>query len=547
VSPQTPPPAPPGDNPYAAPVPPGQNPYAAPTQPAFPQQQFPQQTPPPPPYPSGQQPPQQGYGYPGQPQQGYGQQQYGYGQTPPPGGYPQQYQGAPGGGRSTNKMVAIVAAVVAAVLVIGGGVYFATKGGGGGDKPKPQADAGGSNGTTGGSGGPTGGGHTTSLSLKWQVDGDKVAQKDNLKDVVGVWFTDKYVVKNEVDKVVAYDRTTGAPAWTLPAPSSGDCTAARDSFNNQAAIQYGAHCEKVMVINLTTGTSVWSKDLPGASSADNSTFDYTQMAISGDAVGVSWLEGSVAYRLSDQKVLWQGGDGQCKDDGYAGGKQFVAVVNCGYDTYKVQVIDTAQNGKSKWSWTAPAGTQVTAIVSTDPVVAILGTESKLKTDVVSLADGKLQSRVSLGTDKYNIEDDGTEQQSVHNVLVSKDTLYLTLQGQRDGNGQVLGGIVAFNLADGKQKWIARPSDKQEIDGLDFVGDKVLAYEPASYNVQGKLVTVDPASGAISPYATFSKDAYDVLDTIGSHEYVQWHDNQFYLVNRTMYAGINDQKYLIAYG
>jgi hypothetical protein len=271
------------------------------------------------------------------------------------------------------------------------------------------------------------------------------------------------------------------------------------------------------------------------------------MAISGDAVGIDWLEGSIAYRIRDQKVLWQGGDGECKDNGYAGGKQFVAVVNCGYSTYKVQLIDTANNGKPKWSWTAPAGTQVTAVVSTDPVVVILGTESKLKTDVVSLSDGRLQSRVSLGTDKYDIEDDGTEQEAVHNVLVSKDTLYLTLQGQRDGQGQVLGGIVAFNLADGKQKWIARPGDKQEITGIDFVDNKGLAYEPAEYDVQGKLVTVDPATGAISPYASFPKDAYDTLDTAGSGEYPQWHDGQFYLINRTMYAGNPDQKYVIAYG
>ncbi|WP_218108398.1 outer membrane protein assembly factor BamB family protein, partial [Actinacidiphila rubida] len=533
-------------------VPPAQNPYAAPTQPAFPQQQFPQQ--PPPPYPSAPQAPQpqaQGYGYPGQQQgypgqpQGYPQQPYGYGQTPPPGGYPQQYPGAPaGGGRSSGKVVGIVAAVVAAVLVVGGGVWFATKGGGDDPKPKPQADSGGSQGT---SGGPTGSSHNTSLSLKWQAKGDTVAEKDNLKEVIGVWFTDKYVVKNQVDKVVGYDRSSGAVAWTVPAVSGGECTAARDAWNNLAAIQYGRNCEKVMVIDMATGKVAWTKDLPGAAGANDSTFHYSEMAISGDAVGIDWLEGSIAYRLSDQKVLWQGGDGECKDDGYAGGKQFVAVVNCGYSTYKVQLIDPANNGKSKWTWTAPAGTQVNAVVSTDPVVVIIGTESKLKTDVVSLVDGRLQSRVSLGTDKYDIDDDGTEQEAVHNVLVSKDTLYLTLDSQRDAQGQVLGGIVAFDLADGKQKWIARPTGKHAITGLDFVGDKVLAYEPPSYNVQGQLVTVDPATGAISPYASFPQDAYDALDTSGSGEYPQWHDGQFYLINRTMYAGNDDQKYVIAYG
>jgi hypothetical protein len=551
-------------------VPPGQNPYAAPTQPAFPQapqgqqpppqppqgQQPPgygypgQQPPPPPPYPSGQQPPPAGYGYPAQQPPppgpaGYGQQTpppYGYGQQPPPGGYPQQYQGAPAAGRSGNKMVLIIAAVVAAVLVIGGGVFLAAKGGGG-DDPKPQADSGGTSGGTD-TAKPKG---PQSLAFTYDVNAEKVAEKDNLKDVLGMWFTDKYVVKNEIGKIVAYDLAGGAPAWTLPAPSSGQCTAARDSYNNIAAIQYGAHCEKVMAVDLTKGAALWTKTLPGGT-ASSSDFDYTQMAISGDAVGIDWLSGSIAYRLSDQKVLWQAGDGDCEDDGYAGGKQFVGVVNCDYKTYKVQVIDPANNGAAKWSWTAPTGTQVSAIVSTDPVVVLLGTDSEPYTDVAVLSNGRLQSRISLGTDKYNIDDDGTDEQSVHNVLVSADTVYLSLNGRSDANGDPLSGIAAFNLSDGKQKWVAKPGGKLDISGLDFQDGKLLAYEPPDYEVKGKLVTLDPATGAISTFATFPQDAYDHLDLAGMHAYPVWHDGRFFIANNTIYASTSsDEKYLISYG
>lgn len=562
VSPQAPPPPPQGENPYAAPVPPGQNPYAsAPTQAAFPQAQMPPQgPPPPPPYAGGAQPPQPGYGYPagqpGQPgyaqtpppgQPGYGQTPppggYGYGQTPPP-GYPQQYAQQPPAGRSNNKLVVIIAAVVAAVLVIGGGVYFATKGGGKSDN-KPQADSGGTK------GGPTptkGSSHNAAMGVKWKVAADTVAQKDNLKDVIGMWFTDKYVVKNEIDKVVAYDKSTGAVAWTVPAPASGECSAARDSYQNMTAIQYGAKCDKIMVIDLAAGRMLWTKALPSGGQ-DSSSYDYTEMAISGDAVGVEWIGGSIAYRLSDQKVLWQAGDGTCRDNGYAGGKQFVAVVECNDDSVdKVQVVDPQHSGTPKWSWTAPTGTQVNAVVSTDPVVVILGTQAELKTDVVVLNNGRMQSRISLGTDKYDIETDGTQQQSVHNVVVTSDTVYLSLRAESDRKGGYLGAIVAFDISDGKQKWLTKTNDQHAMSALGTVdGGKILVYEPADYDVQGKLVTLDPATGAITPYATFSSDSNQVQDLSGDGAYLQWYNGAFYIVANRIYAGIDGQNYVVAFG
>lgn len=562
-----PPPSQP-DNPYASPPPPGQNPYAAPTQPAFPQQppqqsQHPQQPPPPAPgygYP-GPQPPQPGQGY---AQPGYGQPQYGqpptqagpygypqqtpppqYGQQPPYGGQPPygQQPGGPGGG-SKNKLVVIVAAVVAAVLVIGGGVYFATKGGNGKDDPKPQANSGGT------SGGPSTAAHNSQMSFKWDKNADTVAKKDNLKDALGIWFTDKYVVKNQINQVVGYDIGTGAQAWAIPAPSGSECTAARDSYHDMTAIQYGAKCDKVMAINLAEGKMLWSTDLPGGDISPD--FGYAQMAVSGDAVGITWGEGSVGYQLSAQKTLWQSGDGDngdnCKDDGYAGGAQFVAVLNCGYDTsYKVQLVDPAKSGAPKWTWAAPDGLRVTAVVSTDPVVVLLGTQDTIFTDVASIVDGRLQSRVSLGTKKYRIDEDGIEAQSVHDVLVDKDTVYLTLAGDTGGAGKVLSGIVAFNLSDGKQKWVAKPTDNYDITGIGFQDGKVLGYEEPSYDKPGKLVTLDPASGAMTTYATLSSDAYDKLESFGDARYLVWHDNALYLASKTVYSGETGQKYVVVYG
>ncbi|MDX6353112.1 MAG: hypothetical protein QOF98_15, partial [Streptomyces sp.] len=533
-----PPPAP-GPSPYTPPVPPGQNPYATPVPPAEnPYAQSPPGGPRPPP-PTPQQP---------NAQQPYGGQPYAQQPPPPPQapqapyGYPQQpYQGPPPAGQrgGNSKLLVIVAAVVAAVLVIGGGVYLATKGSGDDSKSTPQAD---SSGSASASATP----QSSTLSLKWDKPADTVAEADNLKDALGVWFAGTKVVKNEIGKVVAYDLATGAQAWSIPAPSSGDCTAARDTYNNIAAIQYGANCDKIMAIDLAAGKPLWTQTLPGGTGS-SSDFDYTEMAISGDTVGVDWLDGSIAYRLSTQKVLWRGGDGNCEDDGYAGGKQFVAVVNCDYTSYQVQLIDPDNNGNPKWSWTAPVGTKVSAIVSTDPVVVLLGTDAATYTDVATIVNGRMQSRVSLGTDKYDISDDGTEKQAVHNVLVSSDTLYLTLRSQSDGSGKLLSGIVAFNLSDGKQKWVAKPDTAHDITGLGFQDGKVLAYEPPGYDTQGRIVTLDPATGAITTYATFAQGAYDQLESGGLHDYFVWNDGTFVYVSKTVYASSTGQKYLQVFG
>ncbi|WP_327290779.1 outer membrane protein assembly factor BamB family protein [Streptomyces sp. NBC_01198] len=516
-------------NPYAQPVPPAQNPYAqTPAPAAYPQQQVPPPPyagAPPPPYAGAQPPP-----YPSQAQ---------YGQVPPQGpyGYPgqPQYPGGPGGGRSTNKLLIVVAAVVAAVLVIGGGVFLATRSGDHKPGPKPTAQS--------SSGGPTTAPHSADLQFGWDKPADPVAEKDNLKYVFGIWFTDKYVVKSEINKVVAYDVTTGNPAWTLAAPSRGDCSAAKDTYQNLAAIQFGPSCNQVMVFDLTTGTQKWTATLPGGTGSKTD-FDYSQMAISGDTLGVDWLSGSIGYRLSTQAILWQGGNGDCEDDGYAGGSQFVVIVNCDYKTYKVQAIDPDNHGKAKWSWEAPSGTEVNAIVSTDPVVVVLGTENSNATDIVTVADGRMQSRISLGTDKYDISVGDNGAQDVHNVLVSKDTVYLTLRSQGDSKGQVLSGIVAFNTSDGKQKWVAKPADKQAIQGLDFVDGQVLAVEPPDYDVAGQLVTIDPATGAMKKFATFADGAHDHIDLSDLENYPYWHNGHFYVAAHTVYEGNDDEKYLI---
>lgn len=430
--------------------------------------------------------------------------------------------------------------------MIGGGAWFATKDGGDKHASKPQADSGGAKGGPVGS--PTApAAHKSELAYLYGEPAAAVAKKDDLKDALGIWFTDRYVVKNEVGQVVGYDIDTGARAWSIAAPSGTECTAARDQYDNMTAIQYGADCDKVMAIDLAAGRELWTEELPSGDPSLESAFDFSEMAISGDAVGVDWTGGSVAYRLSDHKELWRSGAGRCDDDGYAGGAQFVGVVECDLDTYKVQVVDPARNGAAKWSWTAPSGLQVSAIVSTDPVVVLLGTDDNLYTDVAVLDNGRLRSRISLGRDTYLVDADGAEKQAVHDVLVDKDTVYLALDGRSDSGGKTVGGVAAFDLGDGKPKWVARTTGGYGVDGIGFQDGRPLAYEAPDYGRPGRLVTLDPATGSVTPYATLGQDAFDKLDNGGLHNYYVWHGGRLYFVSKTIYSDESGQTYFLVYG
>ncbi|MDX3096781.1 PQQ-binding-like beta-propeller repeat protein [Streptomyces sp. ME01-24h] len=493
------PPPPPGSRPGSGPQPPQYghppqqpNPYVQP--PTHPQGQ----PPPPPPGPYGPNPYAQA---PTQPLPGYGHQPYPqYQQYPPP---PKRGRGA---------AVGILAAVIAAVLVVGAGVFFlATGGAGGGPSDTPAKN--------GGSGRPSGDGPLRARAL-WDKRAVRPPKSEITAPVAEAWFTGNAVVKTMPDALRSFDIDSGRENWSIPL--SGDsCPGPGPAVNDRLVLQYGTDCDSVIAVDIARGRKLWAKKLP--SPDGRTSHSYARIALSGDTAAVSWIGGSVAYRISTGAVLWTPKAGsKCTDKSYQGGPALVAVVECGGfggDEY-VQGLDAG--GAKKWSWQVPNGSEVYSVISTDPVVVGLSAGSLSMTDIVYLDGGRMKSRISLGAGgaeaTYRIR---CEDNRCTDVAVDGTTIYLptkTHTGSGTSSTQT-NEIAALDLATGKPKWLAEPDEQRELKIVGVSGGKVVAYQKNTYDRPGRLVRLDPATRTFTLFMELPENAKDMendfLDTDAS--------------------------------
>lgn len=513
-----------------APPPPGQPPQ--PPQGGF---GAPPQSPPPGGTPQGgygypQQPPQGGYGYPqqpppGAPQGGYGFPQqpppgapqggYGFPQQPPPGayGYPQQPgqqpygqgpgmyptapggwgpggPGTPGGGGGNGKVIAIIAAAVAVVLVIGTVGFFlindddggnvakrdkkSSQNGGGGDKPA-SADG----------------------KELFKIESPKITGERS-KIAVGGWATDEIFAKGAIDEIVAMNAASGEEEWKLKLDGEICAASKHATESGKTAVitaetkSSKAACNQMAVIDLKSGKKDWQEKMPNSERASTLGMN---MTISQDVVAARWIGGSVAYKMSGGSPLWKSqSNGDCRDEGFAGGKELMAVVHCGgYSdpTVKVQKIDP-KTGKSKWEFEAPSGVESAKVISTDPVVLAVGAGTSVATDVMTVGeDGELKAKISLGDHKYE-PGCSTEVDSCATAVADKKYVYMpsgTHQGQTTSTNE----IMAFDINTGKAKWKSDAGEGRNIIPIRMDGAKLIAYKKPTYAAGGQVVAVDPAA------------------------------------------------------
>ncbi|NBE54421.1 outer membrane protein assembly factor BamB family protein [Streptomyces boluensis] len=496
-APGTPPPAqPPGP-------PPGQPAYGYPQPPGAPQG-----TPPPAP---GTPPPGQpgGYGYPAPGQQPQ-QPQYGYPQPQYPQGHVTQPMGAPGGGKKANpQLMIIVAAVVAVALIVGGGVWFASSGD---EDPKSEAksSSGGTEGKGGeGGGGPAGGGgdeavpSDTNAQVRFQLPAPKI-EGDRTLSVKGSWLTDDVYVKSGDSKLVGYGVKDGKELWTLPV-SGPTCAGSRQvSEDGLAAVVFEAAgkkeyngCSEVAVFDTKTGDKVWQKNVADG----DEKADFQEVILSGDTVAAGGgTDGGAAWELKSGKPRWAPKSGDtCKDAGYAGGEQLVAVRKCGsYDNprVEVQLIDPV-SGTPKWTYKLPNGIDNAKVMSTKPVVFGVdsgGITSSGVTDIFAMDDaGKLRSKAVLKDGDYQLDCDVTLVQECTAVAVGNDRVYVpTAQHQGGSSSGMTNEIIAFDLATGKTVGPkADAGERYEMLPLRMDGNNILAYKIPPYDKGGQVVTIDP--------------------------------------------------------
>ncbi|MFE0131957.1 PQQ-binding-like beta-propeller repeat protein [Streptomyces sp. NPDC059037] len=440
---------------------------------------------------------------------------------PPPGGFgpppphqpsvpvvptvPTAPMGPPGGGRRAGRRTAIVVAVVTAItLIVGGGVWYAASSGGG-SKDKTSAKPGGDR------------EKARYIKPKEKVPADAKAffstkalqpelpKGESTWNSKGSWLTDKVYAKASVSKIVGVEATSGKRLWDLPKPGES-CAGSPDTGKDGiAAVVTGATakddrgargpCTEVTAFDVDTGEELWTESITTGYQKEKTPFN--QVTISGDTVAVGGLYGGAAFDLRTGKVLWEPKQGEkCRDVGYGGGEQLVAVRSCGdfgAERYRIQVLDPA-TGKAKWTHKLPAGVQTPSVVSSNPVVVALDSGEigpSGATSVFSLDErGKLRARISLPAEKYLHACGKTSVvQDCRGIVAGNDRLYVPTK-QRDGAKKFssTNEIVVFSLATGKTTGQMLPAgDASPVFPIRMDGGNVLVYKSAPF---AKVVSVD---------------------------------------------------------
>ncbi|MEU1037371.1 PQQ-binding-like beta-propeller repeat protein [Streptomyces sp. NPDC005551] len=497
----------------------------------YPQTPQPPQTPPPaPPQGAPPQPPQgPGYGYPHTPQSPPpGQPGYGYpGQQPqPPYGYPQPqtfpmqpqvpHQG--GGRKFSPQMIIIVAAVLVIALIIGGGVWYKstsgkddnskdTSAGPGGNSGGTDAKGGGTSGTSGGGGAKEKAPSDPAAEVLFQVPAHEV-KDERIDSVIGSWLTDAVYAKAGVNKIVGYEPDSGSEKWTLDLPGQ-TCAGSREITEDgvaavvtEEAERSGKNdrhpCTKVVAFDMDSGKELWTK----TAAISGTDIAFGEVTISGSTVAVGGgYSGGAAFDAKTGKVLWQPKVSSCKDVGYAGGEQLVAVRKCGdygNEKYQVQLLDP-KSGSVRWTYKLPAGIDNAKVISTKPVV--FGVDSgditaSGVTDAFSLDEsGKLRTKITLADGKYEHDCGVNKVHDCHGIAVGNDKLYVPTK-EHEGTAQYsrTNEIISFSLATGKTTGDRIDAgDGYSMFPVRMDGADVIAYKDGPYDKGAQVVSVDGKS------------------------------------------------------
>ncbi|MFE9426273.1 PQQ-binding-like beta-propeller repeat protein [Kitasatospora sp. NPDC006697] len=456
---------------------PAQSGYSAPGQPGPAQ-----------PYPT----PQPGYQQPVPPQAGY--QQPGAYPTPQP-GYYQPNQTPPGKQRNPVMVFgAIAGSVLAIAIVIGLVVLFQPN-------HKPTSSAG----TSGGPGptsGPSGSAGSGTLAAAWTAPKPTDSSGDHR--MIGVWTTDKYVVRGDAQALTAYNLSDGQVAWTLPAPSGTKafCSMSKDTNkNNVGGVSFNLgddDCAALGAVDATTGKLLFKLGSP----LSNKSYD-TQVTITDTTLVGASSALLAGYNLSDQKSAWSYTDRgkYCNENADASGGVVVVSDYCADSSPKqvMQVLD-ANTGKANSTITLNTeNDRLSQIVSVKPLVVQVSSDGDNDYMVEIDGSGNPMAKVPLkvtGQDKLRLS--AASAAEAKNLVIG-NTLYVEV----DQNSKT--AIQAIDLSSGKTLWT---SDGGAAQGLRLVDKPSATALPViaidGYDKGARLGTLSAGDGSFTPTASFNK-------------------------------------------
>ncbi|MGW6721330.1 outer membrane protein assembly factor BamB family protein [Streptomyces sp. NPDC054995] len=489
-------------------------PYGPPPTPSY---GYPQPQPPTVPYgyPQSQpHPPTVPPGYPQPPTVPYGQPQ-----QPPAGG-----SGSGGGGRSRGRAAGLVAAVLAGVLVIGAGVWFAVGGDDGTDDKNPVAKESTAPKKPSGEPSPklTPGPGAAELN-KDRKDGEakvRWLQKNDVDvpeggvGVRGPWITGGIVAKAMYRTASGYSLDDGSQKWSLRLPADVCGAPTQPSPDGKIVIALredtveGADCEKLQMIDLTTGKAGWTATLDRSLMTDG--LSNIVMAVNGDVLTVGRTTRTDAYRISDGKPLWDRLPGFCQPYGFTSGDVPLAAVDCrkrpGDDATpdeEVRRMDPA-TGKTVWTYKVKKGWRIDRFYSVEPPVVSLRKDEDTGEPQWAIAllsnDGDLLAQPDPGKEQFEIEC-GEPDENLEDCLgatAGGDTFYLATKPAHV-DGEFTNSVVAFDMKTGKMKWKVPAPAAQTLHPMRVEDGKVLLYLTPPYSKGengGGIMALGPQGGAL---------------------------------------------------
>lgn len=321
------------------------------------------------------------------------------------------------------------------------------------------------------------------------------ATEDGASYAQEAWLTDRVLARVGRRSVQGLSPDTGRVLWTLkpPAPGMVPCAASRTAPGGIGAVIFGPaneegvnrgtdDCNRVVAVDLATGTALWERRRPGDMYATGG-IESDQVGIAADRVVVMTGDLVTAWRLRDGAPAWShtGSRDKCVINGMAVGQSsIVEALTCPATEESrhrarpttVRSVNAA-DGRVRWTSAVPGDVPVTHVETAEPPVVSLpgpigGTEGPM---MVFGNEGKpgpqlreAQPQGTLGAWMRN------RFQLTPAFFGWRDTV-VTLT-QYDGERKTgMDGVAALDSRTGKIRWHrqAPPGSRPVIAGVDDRG------------------------------------------------------------------------------
>ncbi|MEU2282711.1 protein kinase [Streptomyces sp. NPDC013178] len=239
-------------------------------------------------------------------------------------------------------------------------------------------------------------------SLSWQdtvilqdanrAEYDKATEHGN-DYALEAWLTDRVLARVGRRSVQGLSPDTGRVLWTLkpPAPGLVPCAASRTAQDGVGAVVFGqanqngenrgnADCDRVVAVDLASGTALWEHRRPGDTHATDG-IDSDVLGIAEDRVVVMTGDLVTAWRLRDGAPAWShtGSRDRCVINGMAVGQSSVVeALTCpATEQSRLNARPTtirsvnAADGRVRWTSTVPDDVPVARVETAEPPVISL--------------------------------------------------------------------------------------------------------------------------------------------------------------------------------